>query len=95
MFVTQHAYLRMSTRLGPIHADALERTLSALPGEQGTIAYILADLPVPMWADDGSNGDILVGIAYDGSIETLYLRRSTQDMRAAFFGARRVVDLRR
>lgn len=67
----------------------LERT----PGEQGVVAYIAATLDTPVRSDDGSNGDTVVVIAVDGSVETVYFRRSTQDMSAAFFGARKVITL--
>ena len=93
MFVTAHAYNRVVTRsdpwMGMRYVDLLER----LAGEPGTIAYILGRIKGKVHTPDGSNGDVVVAVAIDGSVETVYFRRATQDMSAEFFGARRVVDL--
>jgi len=69
------------------------RKLEREPGDYGVIAYIVADVPAKH-ASDGSNGDVLVAVAVDGSIETVYFRRKSQDMSASFFGAERVEDWR-
>jgi hypothetical protein len=93
MYVTQHARKRLRTRYGA-SAEALADELELQRGEYGTIAYIVCDMPANTRADDGSNGDLLVVLAVDGSVETVYFRRSSQDMTAAYFGARKVIDLR-
>lgn len=92
MYVTQHAVARMSDRLGGM-SEHLVGSLADIMGEVGVVAYLLP-LEGPVVADDGSNGDTLVVIANDGSVETVYFRRSDQDMSAHYFGARRVVDMR-
>jgi hypothetical protein len=93
MYVTRHAMERIRDRVGGPFAQAIERTLEGIQGELGTVAYIVADVEAKV-ADDGSNGDTLVAVAVDGSVETVYFRRSTQDMSARFFGAERVEDWR-
>lgn len=94
MYVTRHAWTRLVGRLGPEQGEEAALTLERQPGEQGTVAYLLADLPAGIHVRDGSNGDILVGIAVEGAVETVYFRRQKQDMSARFFGARKVVDMR-
>jgi len=74
---------------GPLLIERLER----IYGEPGTVAYIVGILPAKMSAADGSNGDVVVAVAIDGSVETIYFRRASQDMSAEFFGARKVVQL--
>ncbi len=93
MYVTDHARSRLTSRLGD-KADALASVLETWEGERGTLAYIVADLPEPVEAGDGSNGDLLVIVVVDGSVETVYFRRSTQDLSPEFFGAEKVVDKR-
>lgn len=94
MYVTQHARARLVGRLGALNARLLAEGFEALDGEHGTVAYIMSNLPEHVLADDGSNGDVVVAVAVEGSVETVYFRRSTQDMGAAYFGARKVVDMR-
>jgi len=73
--------------MGPI-IGALE----AVPGEPGTVAYIVERLDKPLQTES-SNGDVVVAVAVDGSVDTIYLRRRGQDMSAGFFRARKVVRL--
>lgn len=94
MFVTAHAHNRLAERVGGREADGIVRILETYNGEHGTVAYLLGHLSAKATAPDGSNGDVIVAVAVDGSVETVYFRRSSQDMSAAFFGARKVVDLR-
>ena len=94
MFITQHARGRIMERVPAGWAGGILARLEHAPGEPGVYAYIVANLPYIRVAEDGSNGDILVVVAVDASVETVYLRRAEQDMSAAFFGAERVVDLR-
>jgi hypothetical protein len=94
MFVTMHAFERMVARLGLFTTRALERVLESYNGERGTVAYLAYNMPAPAVADDGSNGEVVVVIAVEGSVETVYFRRADQDLSAEFFGASRVVDLR-
>lgn len=92
MLVTQHARERIESRAGGKSASVIA-TLEAIAGVPGVQAYIL--LTVPRFrAPDGSNGDTLVALARDGSVETVMLRRSSQDLTAGFFGADDVHDLR-
>lgn len=93
MFVTAHALNRLQDRLPPRLAAASIRMLEAYPGETGTVAYTLGTLPGKASTPDGSNGDVIVAVAVEGSVETVFYRRSSQDMSAGFFGARKVVDL--
>lgn len=93
MFITQHAYDRMLSRLGATRAAELRGELERLMGEPGTVAYLVGTYVEPFRADDGSNGDTIVAVAVDGSVETVFFRRSSQDMSAEFFGARKVVML--
>lgn len=101
MFVTQHARERIAARFAPAMADKVERILDGTQGEQGTIAYIVggvpdhatAPIPTGMWWLD-SNGEMLVAVAHEGSVETVFYRRAAQDMSASFFGASKVVDMR-
>jgi len=93
MFVTQHARERLRRRMGAEWADWVSTVLETWDGERGIVAYILADVP-PTAAEDGSNGDLLVIVANEGSIETAYFRRSEQDISPAYFGASKVVDRR-
>jgi hypothetical protein len=93
MYVTYHAAERIAARIeSEIEADNLILRLEDIVGEPGTVAYA-ALLDAPIVTDDGSNGDTLVVIAVEGSVETVYFRRATQDMSASFFGARKVVRL--
>lgn len=94
MFVTQHARSRLAARLGTGPAASIAAVLETYDGERGVVAYILADLHPPVQADDGSNGDLLVVVVDDGSVGTVYFRRSEQDTTPAYFGAHKVVDLR-
>lgn len=93
MYVTRHARERIADRVGALNADHALDYLFAIPGEPGVVAYIVDRYPEAVSAPDGSNGDTLVVVAVDGSVETVFWRRSTQDMSAAFFGAAAVVDL--
>jgi hypothetical protein len=92
MYVTLHAANRIDDRLGFDRADDILDSLERVPGVPGTIAFVF-EAQQFMVADDGSNGDTIVAIAVDGSVETVYFRRSTQDMSAEFFGADKVVKL--
>ena len=84
MYVTEHARHRLTQRLGVAGLD-FWACLEERPGEQGTIIYLLADQ---------TNG-IVIAVAVDGSVETVYLRRPEQDISIESFGmARKVVDLR-
>lgn len=93
MFVTAHAHNRLAGRMPIEQADAHIRMLEAHPGEPDTVAYVLGRLPGKAESPDGSNGDTIIAVAVDGSVETVFFRRSTQDMTAGFFGATHVVDL--
>lgn len=102
MYVTQHAAARIATRFPPDLADIVERILDGQQGEAGVIAYVVGHVPEPAgpplidtrwW--ERSNGDLLVAVANEGSVETVFFRRAEQDMSARYFGARKVVDLRR
>lgn len=101
MYVTQHAASRIAVRLDRSTAEWVERVLDGHKGEQGVVAYIVGNVPAPgtppelrpaWWLD--SNGDTLIAVANEGSVETVFFRRASQDMSAGFFGARKVVDLR-
>ena len=94
MYVTAHASSRLDARLGWQWAHDVLFALEKVMGEQGTVAYIVQFIDrVHFEADDGSNGDVVVAIAVDGSVETVYFRRSSQDMSPEFFGAGKVVRL--
>jgi hypothetical protein len=93
MFITAHAYNRAMDRMGAT-GDAFVAALEAIPGEPGTIAYIMGELTGKAHTPDGSNGELVIAVAIDGSVETLFFRRATQDITAGFFGARKVMDLR-
>lgn len=95
MFVTGHARARLHTRLGRDMrlVGAIIGRLEAVPGEQGTVAYLVARLDKPVDTGDGSNGDLVFAVAVDGSVDTIYLRRKEQDITARYFGARKVVNL--
>ena len=91
MFVTAHAINRIGQRMR-MQAHTVE-LLESIPGEPGTIAYLVGRTAGKVHADDGSNGDLVFAVAIDGSVETVYFRRASQDCSASFFGARKVVDL--
>lgn len=95
MYVTSHAKARLHSR---IHKDlrafgSVVGSLESMQGEEGTVVYLLDRLDTPVHAEDGSNGEIVVAVAVDGSVDTIYLRRKSQDLSAAHFGARKVVSL--
>jgi len=92
MYVTAHASARLDQRLGWARTHEVLFSLEKTPGEPGTVAYVYP-LGFELRADDGSNGDLLVVIAVDGSVETIYFRRSSQDISPEYFGARKVVRL--
>ena len=94
MFVNAHSHNRVMDRLGGFLGPLLIERLERIYGEQGTVAYIVAALPSKAYAKDGSNGELVIAVAVEGSVETVYFRRATQDMSPGFFGARKVVDLR-
>lgn len=100
MYVTQHAAVRIAERLAPDLADKVGRILDGTQGEGGVIAYLVGNVPAsPLPPLEGqwwvpSNGDTLVAVANEGSVETVFFRRAEQDMSASYFGARKVVDLR-
>lgn len=84
MYVTVHATDRMGDRLGWELTDLLQAELEARTGEVGTVAYLLGSIA----------GEVIVAVAVDGSVETVYFRRETQDLTPVWFGASKVVDLR-
>lgn len=94
MFVTAHALNRASDRMGNAMGTRFVDILERITGEPGAIAYIVGDLPHKAHTADGSNGELVIAVAIDGSVETVFFRRASQDISATFFGARRVVDLR-
>jgi hypothetical protein len=95
MFLTAHALNRVAERMGATAMQSRFVTiLEAISGEPGTVAYIVGELTGKAHTPDGSNGELVVAVAVDGSVETVFFRRASQDITAAFFGARRVVDLR-
>jgi hypothetical protein len=93
MFVTAHAMNRAHDRMGPL-ASLLIEQLEDIIGETGTFAYIMGELPGKARSADGSNGELVIAVAVDGSVETLFFRRASQDNSPAFFGARAVIDRR-
>jgi hypothetical protein len=95
MYVSGHARARLDARLGTRVrlADAIVSRLEAMPGEPGTVAYLAAVLDKAWDTGDGSNGDLVFAVAVDGSVDTIYLRRKSQDCTARYFGARKVVRL--
>jgi hypothetical protein len=90
MYVTQHARERIAERLGP-EAPALVDILSSYDGEAGTVAYLM--LNRNLFSMEPKR-QVLVAIAVDGSVDTIYWRRATQDLSPEFFGARKVIDMR-
>lgn len=94
MFVTAHALNRLASRMGAQQTGSVQRLLESVTGAPGTVAYIVGAMTGKASTPDGSNGDLIVAVAIDGSVETVYYRRSSQDMSAGFFGAERVVDMR-
>lgn len=94
MFITAHAYNRAMERLGPTLGSRFVEVCESIDGEPGTIAYIVGQLTRKAHTPDGSNGELVVAVAIDGSVETVFFRRASQDVSAAFFGARTVIDLR-
>jgi hypothetical protein len=91
-YITSHAIERLDQRLGQDAADDVIYQLEQMRGEPGHVAYVF-EAQRFMVADDGSNGNTIVAIAVDGSIETVYFRRSDQDMSPEFFGGRKVIRL--
>lgn len=86
MYVTQHALGRLTSRMGLDQSrNRIVRMLEALPGQPGSVAYMVAD---------SANGNIVIAVAIDGSVETIYFRRPTQDFSSVWFGSSKVVDLR-
>lgn len=90
MFVTGHAADRVNARLGYDEAETLIADLEAVPGEPGKVVYY-RHLGESRSARDGSNGDVIVAVALNGSVDTVFLRRSSQDMGEGHFGARKTV----
>lgn len=103
MFITGHAAGRIGARLSDSDARDTFAMLESVAGEPGAVAYIVCNAPdyagKPSTSEPGwwytSNGDTIVALAREGSVETVFFRRSTQDMSPAFFGVRKVVDMRR
>lgn len=93
MYVTQHAATRLEERVGVRHAYLLASMLERMSGQVGHVAYLLEDLPTVV-TEAGSNGDVVVAIAIEGSVETIYFRRRDQDMSPEWFGVSEVIDLR-
>jgi hypothetical protein len=94
MYVTEHAQERLFTRLPWPEAQALVYELERMPGDTGTVAYLMGALSGPRRVLDGSNGDVIVAIAREGSVESVFYRRGSQDLSAKYFGADYVVDRR-
>lgn len=76
MLVTSHARVRLRARLGDTEANRLIARFEAATGEIGAVAIEVARFDPPKRLSDGSNGDMLVVIVRDGSVETVMLRRS-------------------
>lgn len=103
MFVTAHAQNRAMSRLGADMGARFVDLCEGMQGEGGTVAYIVGEVPAsmvkpepkadPQWYSK-SNGGLVIAVAVDGSIETVYFRRASQDNTAGFFGARALVDMR-
>lgn len=94
MYVTEHAAGRIGSRLLDREADEVRAKLDSTVGEDGVVAYVAARLSTPVLCEDGSNGDTIVVIAVDGSVETVMFRRSwNQTLAAHHFGARKLIDL--
>lgn len=83
MYVTQHARVRIIERMGTGLGAFFIDDLWATEGEPGTVAYRVGIL----------GNEYAFAIAVDGSVETVYFRRKSQDCSPAFFGASKVVDL--
>jgi hypothetical protein len=94
MFVNAHSTNRINDRLGMWMGPRVLERLEGIMGQPGTIAYIVGDLPYKAQAKDGSNGELVIAVAVEGSVETVYFRRATQDISPEFFGAQWVFDLR-
>jgi hypothetical protein len=101
MFVTAHAINRLTARIGDYRGTRIVLLCEALSGQPGTVAYIMGAVPGKVkapaitdkwWLD--SNGELVIAVAVDGSVETVFFRRASQDISAAFFGAHAVVDMR-
>jgi hypothetical protein len=93
MFVTQHAQDRIFERMHtPGAALDIIEALEASPGYRYTVVIVLAR-GLAIVSPDGSNGDTLIAIAVDGSVDTIYARRSEQTLDPRHFGADRVIDL--
>lgn len=92
VFVSQHARDRIEQRLNPVLAYSIIQRLEDNPGYQYTVVFVLhRDLNVV--CDDGSNGDTLLAVAVEGTVETVYFRRGEQTYDPRHFGAQRVIDL--
>lgn len=76
MFVTAHARARLADRLGLTAGHLIADVLEARPGLAGHVAIEVAREPAYTAGKDGSNGDQVIVIARDGSVETVMLRRS-------------------
>ena len=77
MFITSHAKARMRSRLDAVLTRSIESHLESVVGVPGRYVYIVRYLAVPVLADDGSNGDVVLAIVEDGSVETVCFRRGT------------------
>lgn len=94
MHVTMHAQARIAARVGWRVAVPIIERLESTPGEPGTIAVELVRFPSPVVNETGSNGDMLVAIVVDGSVETIMLRRSwSQPFTPAALSVSRCVSL--
>lgn len=92
MYVTEHARGRLVARMGEDTAARLVGIFESWEGKPGVIAYIAGTLYVDAVA--GVRGThVIVAVAQDGSVETVYFRRMGQDLSAAYFGASEVVNM--
>lgn len=95
MYVSAHAIARITDRLTGPQAESIIRRLEAMPGALGDVAIeVYRQISVKRMTDtlpDMSNGDQIIVIARDGSIETVMLRRSwNQPFTASALGVDRV-----
>jgi hypothetical protein len=77
MFVTSHAEARLIGRIGQRTAQGILDRLEALAGTLDNVAIEVARFTEARHdPETGSNGDQVVVIAVEGSVETVMLRRS-------------------
>lgn len=78
MYVSQHATARLAERLGADHAAKLVSLLERMTGEPGNVAIEVHRIPPHSHGERGSlaQGDQVIVIVRDGSVDTVMLRRS-------------------